>query len=259
MGYQKPPIGSRLNYGHPLARGLAGCWIFDEMSGDKVFDYSGHSNHGSIAGVSAQSGTSGWNAGPYGGVLALVTDDYVTVKDGAILRPPTEITVIAIVNSASIATAQNIVDHESLTPYYGYLLMLNASKALVNVAYPANGKDVSSVTTLASNTRYKIAFTYDGVNIKIFLDGRLDIATAATGAIAYTATQDLTIGKRCTGSTGYFNGSIEQVLIYNRCLTAGEIALHSVSPYCMFYRPFQWLAEGEAPPSAFKPRIIMIM
>ena len=41
----KPFRGSQINKTHPLAKGLVGCWIFNEDTGDLIFDLSGHNNH----------------------------------------------------------------------------------------------------------------------------------------------------------------------------------------------------------------------
>ena len=38
----KPPRGTLLNRTHPLARGLVGAWILNELTGETLFDISGH-------------------------------------------------------------------------------------------------------------------------------------------------------------------------------------------------------------------------
>ena len=37
---QKPPLGARLNTGHPLTNGLIGCWLFNEGGGNRVYNYA---------------------------------------------------------------------------------------------------------------------------------------------------------------------------------------------------------------------------
>jgi len=49
--YEKPMYGVLLNPYHPLARGLVGCWLFNEGGGNSVFDLSGYGNHGMLGGV----------------------------------------------------------------------------------------------------------------------------------------------------------------------------------------------------------------
>jgi len=41
----KPLLGQQINWTHPLARGLVGCWLMDEKGGLTVRDYSKYQNH----------------------------------------------------------------------------------------------------------------------------------------------------------------------------------------------------------------------
>ena len=46
--YEKPMYGVLLNTRHPLARGLVGCWLFNEGGGNTVFDLSDNFKHGTF-------------------------------------------------------------------------------------------------------------------------------------------------------------------------------------------------------------------
>jgi hypothetical protein len=43
----KPPIGSVINPNHPLSQGLVGCWLFNERTGNRIYDLS-KDNHGNL-------------------------------------------------------------------------------------------------------------------------------------------------------------------------------------------------------------------
>jgi len=62
MPQLKPTRGIRLNKSHPLARGLVGCWLFNEGSGGQVYDLSGNGGDGTITGAV-------WSAGKFGSAL----------------------------------------------------------------------------------------------------------------------------------------------------------------------------------------------
>jgi hypothetical protein len=62
--------------------------------------------------------------------------------------------------------------------------------------------------------------TYDGTTEQLFLDGTV-IATKAIGL--NTASGSIYIGRGVFGSGDYFNGSIDDVRVYNRKLNAGEV------------------------------------
>ncbi len=58
--HQKPLLGQRLNRAHPLAKGLLACWLFNEGSGNRVYDYSGNGYNltlTSMPWVATQKGT----------------------------------------------------------------------------------------------------------------------------------------------------------------------------------------------------------
>lgn len=65
------------------------------------------------------------------------------------------------------------------------------------------------------------AFTYDGSNIIIYIDGTAALTTAATGAIQETSAYDLHLGN--DGGGNKFKGSLDEVKIWNRALTSAEI------------------------------------
>ena len=44
----KPARGSLVNPSHPLARGLVGAWLMNEILGEVVCDLSGRGNNGTF-------------------------------------------------------------------------------------------------------------------------------------------------------------------------------------------------------------------
>lgn len=79
--------------------------------------------------------------------------------------------------------------------------------------------------TLATNTWCNIVGVYDNVGLKTYLNGVLnDSASDAGKSISSAGNIDITIGAQDTGPGGPFPGKIAQCLVYNRALTATEIA-----------------------------------
>ena len=119
----------------------------------------------------------------------------------------------------------------------GYQMPLNINAAPYEFSIPSSGKfrqgfhingtryvnDYGSVNLLDTNW-HMISATYDGTNIKRYVDGVLVNTTAVTGALT-TGTLNLCIGKYY-GSTVY--GSIElyesDVRIYSTALSATQVA-----------------------------------
>ncbi|MEK6874682.1 MAG: LamG domain-containing protein, partial [Nanoarchaeota archaeon] len=62
----------------------------------------------------------------------------------------------------------------------------------------------------------------NGTNISVYVDGVLSNSTSVSGSPTYD-TGSLEIGRYGSGSTEYFNGSIDEIKIFNRTLSADEI------------------------------------
>jgi len=72
------------------------------------------------------------------------------------------------------------------------------------------------------------AMTYDGADLKVYLDGR-QVAATAINKKRVPGRSPLAIGRRQDGYN-YFNGAIDEVRVYARALTADEIRAHFEKP-----------------------------
>jgi hypothetical protein len=73
----------------------------------------------------------------------------------------------------------------------------------------------------ASNTWYHVVGTYDGSNIRLYVNGNLEATVAQTGTVRASTAENLKIG-----SNGYnedLEGNISNVSLYNKALTQAEI------------------------------------
>ena len=73
-------------------------------------------------------------------------------------------------------------------------------------------------TALTANTWAHLAATYDGVTMRLYVNGVQVASRAQTGAIA-TSTNPLQIGGDSIYGQ-YFAGLIDEVRVYNRALSA---------------------------------------
>lgn len=67
-----------------------------------------------------------------------------------------------------------------------------------------------------------LAATYDGAELKLYIDGELD-NTSADAAGLPSGSEEWRIGRRHDG-TNYFEGELDDLRLYNRALTATEIS-----------------------------------
>ncbi len=85
--------------------------------------------------------------------------------------------------------------------------------------------DVSSASVPANKTTHAVC-TYDGTNIKIYIDGVLTTTTAYATDPTYPGSGNLNMKLGAWGYPSYeryFNGNIYQASIYSRALSASEI------------------------------------
>ena len=116
------------------------------------------------------------------------------------------------------------------TPYCDWLFRLenstntgNAQKLTFIVndgAVLAN--QVNGTTTVLQDTIYFACATFDGTTMRLYLNGVQDNSKALTASIN-TSSQGLWIGTR-TGGGEYWNGYMNGLQLYNRALSAKEIA-----------------------------------
>lgn len=83
------------------------------------------------------------------------------------------------------------------------------------------GYDVSNGSTVNGNAWNNVVEVFDGTNDYMYINGTL-VGTFTPSTLNISANSDFYIGKRATGEN--FIGSVGQVMLYNRVLTADEIS-----------------------------------
>jgi hypothetical protein len=87
---------------------------------------------------------------------------------------------------------------------------------------------MTTPAALALNVWTHIAVTYDGATLRLYRNGAQIGSRAQTGNIA-VGNQPLRIGGNNV-SGEFFNGLIDEVRVYNRALSAAEIAADMTKP-----------------------------
>jgi hypothetical protein len=117
------------------------------------------------------------------------------------------------------------------SPYNSYFLSVGSTNSgKLNFTVSTNNTadlTVLSNTTLSLNRWYHVAGTYDEstATLKVYIDGVLEgtVVQTGAGAIAYT-TQPFCIGGLTGVAQTNLTGQLDDVLVYNRALTATEVA-----------------------------------
>lgn len=107
------------------------------------------------------------------------------------------------------------------------------ARGAVVIQDSAGSWQAASFGPLEADTWIHLAATYDGDTLKAYRDGKLITANPATRGPAKQETNSLKLGRHALldNPTYHFhNGSVDEVRVYNRVLTANEIRLSMHHP-----------------------------
>ncbi|MCZ2337361.1 MAG: LamG domain-containing protein, partial [Chitinophagales bacterium] len=113
---------------------------------------------------------------------------------------------------------------------YGYILGMGASdlgassgQVTFNIFDSASNQyKVTSTSTYNDGSWHHAVGTFDGNNVKLYIDGQL-IGTVTAAVNIYYESDEITIGRDGGVSSRYFTGQMDELKIYNRALTEQEI------------------------------------
>lgn len=127
---------------------------------------------------------------------------------------------------------QGFFSHGENTQKVNYGIYYQDSSGTKNLYFQRNkqnGADQSAdalgITALGTSVYHLIVGTYDGTNLRLYLDGSLAAGpTAASGTGTGTATDTFRIGDVIRFTPLRCNAIIDDVFVFNRVLTATEIS-----------------------------------
>ena len=198
--------------------GLVAAWGFNEGAGATVRDSSPHGNTGTLVNGPA------WSSGRTGGALSFDgVDDRVRVNDSASLDLTTAATFEAwVFPTAALAGWRTIVQKE-VDAYF-----FTASGGGPGNRPTSGGTfggaccaHVAASSALPANTWTHVAATYDGSQLRFYVNGALVASAAAAGSYAVNGSPLWMGGNAVYGE--HLRGKLDDVRIYNRALTAAEI------------------------------------
>jgi prepilin-type N-terminal cleavage/methylation domain-containing protein len=210
-----------LDYGDPS---LVGYWTMDEGTSSIAYDYSGQNATGSWNGTA--TGTSGYYSagkiGPYAGAFDGVSTYVGNVGNSSGLVLTTGMTLVAWVKLTSLGSDVKII---SKRPSY-ILTVYSTNVPETEIFIGGTSQDTRGVaggTVLTTGKWYQIAGTYNGSVLTTYVNGALDRQLAVTGSMD-NVSYVLNLGKTADGAANYFPGLIDDARVYNRALSAAELA-----------------------------------
>jgi hypothetical protein len=205
--------------------GAVAKWGLNEGSGSTAGDSSGNGNTATL-----MNGTT-WTTGKYGGALLFDgANDLARVNDSSSLDLTTAATFEAWVYPTVSPAGWRTILQKEVDAYFFAASGAGAGNL------PASGGTfdgncctfVAGTSTLPANVWTHVAATYDGSQLRFYVNGILVASKAVTGSYQVNTSYLWMGGNAVYGE--HFNGKLDELRIYNKALTQAEIQSDMATP-----------------------------
>ena len=242
LSINKPPLGRKINYALPLGGDVIAAYVFNEKTGDMAIDRGLNYHHGTLK--PATDTTLMRTISNFGPCLEFDgTGDYIEIADHDDFTPiltPFSISMWVNMHTATYfvwASKWEVGSNQEWNLYTGTPKKINF-RIYDDSASASIGRLYNTSLASYENQWTHFVATYDGgvlsSGCKIYLNGnRVDDADSKSGSFISAENLDapVYIGRY---DTKYSNGLFDNVVIYNRVLTANEVHKLYREKYCMF-------------------------
>ncbi len=216
--WQQPNV-----FGTGELAGLLGWWKLDEKEGTQAADSSGNGHNATVQGNPQWQPT----GGKLGGAIALDGNGaYLEVADKSAFDAQAGVTVAAWIKVASFDKPwQAIVTKgDSAWRLHRFRESSALDFACSGVHVPDNSEwgGLSGKKEIRPGEWHHVVGVYDGKQMRLYVDGVLDVSQEAWGAIR-TNDQPVLIGENSEQRNRFWNGLIDDVRVYNFGLTEAQV------------------------------------
>ncbi len=192
-----------------------GCWGFDESSGDIAYDKSSYGNAGSI-----------YSATRVGGKLSFDgINDYVTIGSNSMISE-TEGSIYILASFNSLSRDQTILisgnESSQVNNSNDKIFMSVTSAGFLLSGWTTNTEQDHVNISISATRWYDIVFSWSlsGNYVKLYVDGVPIAGDVFTSNNKNRWISNFVIGRSMSGATNTvpFNGTIDEVRIYNRAI-----------------------------------------
>jgi prepilin-type N-terminal cleavage/methylation domain-containing protein len=220
-----------LDYGD---KSLVGLWTFEEGSSSIAYDYSGSNATGSWQGT--PTGTAGYySAGKIGNWAGSFdgSTDYINSGNPAILQITGTLSLSFWLKpfSAAPAGTYGLLTKTDDGSQRSFGAWVNASGMQFQISSDGSGSHICTISQAIPDTnwhQWMLTFNPATQAGSIFMDGSLKTNSPGcggwTGTSIFNSTTNITLGSKNAGASWPLNGTLDDVRIYNRALSAAEVA-----------------------------------
>ena len=234
MSLIKPVRAIQLNKSHPLARGLAACWLFNEGCGLLAADIGGRGLNMQVAG-----GTPQWASGNHGSALYFnnAESEYLETDIAPVTSMPC--TILAWICPDNVTNGNYyypvyIADKDVTNQAWGLLLNYGTGNVTLTANVLISGYATAAKSLTAGKWHQIVGVIAGTEDRRCYVDG------GNKGANSYPVSNPSGLNRISIGRAGdstpgyYYPGKIGCVFIWNRALADSEIYWLYREPYVMF-------------------------
>ncbi len=214
---------------------VVGGWNFEESYENTAYDFSPNGNHADLNCTSLCTLPSRSKGYVSKGVTYDGVDDFASIANSPSINP-SQISIEAWINVNSYPSGgESYMLSKNGGNFDGWIFKLGiAGNASAGFARQPSAEVYAAFGNVSKNAWHHLAATYGGTTLNTYKDGSpADTQTLSGG---YTAAGiGMAIGKASWANIGYFNGTIDEVRIYNRTLSPTEVLEHYRGGYGRFY------------------------
>jgi hypothetical protein len=231
----KPPVGSQINWGHPISKGLVGCFLMNEGGGFNIKNI--YKND-----FASLNSTTSWDR--KGGLLFNATNSTVTYSPNIFNMESKPCTISALIFPLGEGES-NIgkIIHRENASFQGQGFATELTAALkLEIGGGTILVRTSSNNSIIFNKYNFVTVTHKGTvtatDSHIYVNGKETTYQTTTNGVSLGAQSDtLYIGNNRPNGSSTFNGNIVFLYIHNRVLLLREIRSLYTSQYQFITAP----------------------
>jgi hypothetical protein len=245
----KPIIGTPLNWGDPLTRGLVGCWAMNERGGSTI--------RGVVAGrVATLSSGASWSMAPEGTAITLNgTTGQITLPNlaGSLVRNITVAAYVNLTSAGNFPMAISALDDGAPGSSGFELRTLSSTGQPQFLCDDGSRPSATGPSSIVNAGWVMLTGVCRDTSIEIWVDNILAGSSARTSStITYGLFPKFAAGYRVIENNYFWPGSMGGIWFWSRSLSSPEIARIAADPWGMFSRK-EFAVANLPPASSFNP------
>lgn len=257
--HQKPMLGLQINWAQSISYSLVYVGLFNEGSGNTVYDLSGNNHTGTF------QATPVWIPGKTGSAIDFDSGDTITCGNTVDVTIP--FSFVCLFKSDDVTSTQVMCStKQTVSNYTGAYLWQDSEAQIVIQFADGTGSGTTdryafhSDDTILANQWYHVVCTVKSTtDAAIWINGKSSTwSTSGSATSMVGGNFPCVIGKFTDDNPYPFVGQIDHLMIYDREISAGEASQLYQEKFCMFKPSWDWMLYGAISVPAVGGQVIFI-